>query len=189
MEKSAYAMLALVTFACFALTVSATTEQEAFTNAQEKTYGPSPAYDPVPEVPPSPPATPACPPPPAASPGSCSFWSKKKPSSLPDLLSFITPILDIFSSGAGSDAITAITSIFGSKTTLHQGLTSTRPDAYGELLRQGSAAVLNSYTSAQYPFTTFQVKASFRNALVSQQAAADMASKFENANLIYGARN
>jgi hypothetical protein len=177
---------AFVTFACYALAVSATTEEEAFKDAQEKTYGPSPSTDPVPVA--SPP-TPACPPPPPPSPGSCSFWSHKKPSSLPALLKFITPIVDILSSGAGTDAIGAITSIFGSGTTLHQGLTSARPDAYGALLRQGSAAVLNSYASRQYPFTPYQVKVNFRTALVSQQAAAAMASKFENANLAYGARN
>lgn len=118
----------------------------------------------------------------------CRSWSKKPPSSLPDLLSFITPILDIFSSGGGTDIIGTITSIFGSTTTLHQGLTSSRTDAYGALLRQGSAAVLNSYSSRTYPFTPLQVKSAFRGALVSQQAAAVMATKFENANLGYGAR-
>lgn len=73
-------------------------------------------------------------------------------------------------------------SIFGSQMTLYQGLTNSRPDAFGSLLRQGSAAVLNSYTSRNYPYTPYQVKNSFRGALVWQQAAAVQAVNFENAN-------
>lgn len=178
MARAAFAMLAFVTFTCYVLAVSAT-EEVAY---QGKTYGPG--YEPTPPVIDAPAV--AAPPPHA---GSCSYWSKAHPSTLPDLLSFITPILDIFSSGAGSSSIQTITSIFGSQMTLHQGLTNTRTDSYGALLRQGSAAVLNSYTYSSYPYNPTQVKSAFRGALVSQQAAAVQATKFENANIAYGARN
>jgi hypothetical protein len=111
---------------------------------------------------------------------SCSFWSLNT-SMFPDFLTIFTTILDLFGGSSGS--------IFGSQMTLYQGLTSTRPDAYGSLLRQGSAAILNSYTSRSYPYTPFQVKSQFRSALVSQQAAAVMAVNFENANHGYSRRN
>jgi hypothetical protein len=73
--------------------------------------------------------------------------------------------------------------------TLYQGLTNTRPDAYGALLRQGTAAILNSYTNRNFPYTPFQVKSAFHGALASQQSAAVMATNFENANNGYGRRN
>lgn len=72
--------------------------------------------------------------------------------------------------------------------TIQQGLTSTRNDGYGALLRQGSAAILNSYTRRDYAYSPFQVKLQFRNALGSQQQAFQMASLFENANLAMGRR-
>ncbi|XP_024373034.1 uncharacterized protein [Physcomitrium patens] len=106
-------------------------------------------------------------------PGTCSFWTSNT-HKFPDFLTILTPILDIFGGNSGS--------IFGSQMTLFQGLTNSRPDAFGSLLRQGSAAVLNSYTSRDFAFTPFQVKNSFRGALVSQQAAAMQAVIFENAN-------
>lgn len=112
--------------------------------------------------------------------GWCRFWSSNT-SMFPNFLSIITTILDIFGGSSGS--------IFGSQMTIYQGLTSTRPDAYGSLLRQGSAAILNSYTVRNYPYTPFQVKAGFRGALTSQQSAAVMAVNFENANHGYGRRN
>jgi hypothetical protein len=92
----------------------------------------------------------------------------------PDFLNILTPILEIFGGSSGS--------IFGSQTTLFQGLTNSRPDAFGSLLRQGSAAVLKSYTNRNYAYTPYQVKSSFRGALVSQQTAAVQAVNFENAN-------
>jgi len=128
------------------------------------------------------------PPPHHSSPGSCSSWAKALPSTLPQLLSFITPIAKIFSSGGGNSSIQAITSIFGTKITLHQGLTQSGTDGYSALLRQGSAAILNSYTARDFPYRPAQVKSAFRGALVSQQAASVMATKFENANLGYGSR-
>jgi hypothetical protein len=104
-------------------------------------------------------------------------------------LSFFTPILSIFSSGGGSSSTQAITSIFGSRITLHQGLTQSGTDGYSALLRHGSAAILNSYTVRDFPYKPVQVKAAFRGALVSQRAAFIMATKFENANLGYGTRH
>lgn len=119
----------------------------------------------------------------------CRSWAKAHPSTLPEFLSFFTPIARIFSSGGGSSSIEAITSIFGSKITLHQGLTQSGTDGYSALLRQGSAAILNSYTVRDFPYRPVEVKSAFRGALVSQQAAFVMATKFENANLSYGARH
>jgi len=178
MARAAYAMLAFVTFTCYVLVVSATMEE----NAQEKTY--------TTPIPPAEAPDGDCPPPsPPSSPGSCSSWAKAHPSTLPDLLSFITPIKDIFAKAGDSSTIQAITSIFGSKITLHQGLTQTGTDGYSSLLRQGSAAILNSYTVRDFPYRPVQVTSAFRGALVSQQAASVMATKFENANLGYGSRH
>lgn len=120
----------------------------------------------------------------------CRFWSSHT-SSFPDFLSILTTLLDLFgsSTSGGSTGLSGITSIFGGQMTLYQGLTNTRPDAYGALLRQGTAAILNAYTNRNYPYTPFQVKAAFNGALASQQSAAVMATDFENANNGYGRRN
>jgi hypothetical protein len=74
---------------------------------------------------------------------------------------------------------------FGSSTTLLQALTNTRPDAYGALLRQGSAALINSYNSPSFAYSPQQVRESFNAALFSEPAAAVQAVRFENANRGY----
>lgn len=111
----------------------------------------------------------------------CSSWASTSSNLLPTLLSFVTTILDLFGGSSGS--------IFGSSMTLYQGLTNKRPDAYGALLRHGSAAVLNAYSNRAYPYSPMQVKASFNAALFSEQTAAVQAVRFENANLGYGVRH
>ncbi len=71
---------------------------------------------------------------------------------------------------------------FSTSTTLTQALTNQRTDAYGALMRQGSAALINSYHFANYAYTPQEVREGFNGALFSEQAAAVQAVKFENAN-------
>jgi hypothetical protein len=113
---------------------------------------------------------------PSSGPGTCDFWSSHT-SSLPSFMSIFDTIVDLFgllSSGT-----------FGSSTTLLQALTNTRPDAYGALLRQGSAALINSYNSPSFAYSPQQVRESFNAALFSEPAAAVQAVRFENANRGY----
>lgn len=164
-------------------------------------YSPAPDSSspvvPTPDVPYTPtpytPSDPAPASPPPSTPGTCSWWSSNT-SSFPDIISIISTLADIFSSitgGSGGTGGTSIISgIFGNQMTIYQGLTNTRPDGYGALARQSSAAILNSYSRPrEYPYTPNQVKLQFRSALGSQQSAFQMARLFENANNALGARH
>ncbi len=71
---------------------------------------------------------------------------------------------------------------FSTTTTLVEALNNRRTDAYGALMRQGSAALINSYHFANYAYTPQEVREGFNGALFSEQAAAVQAVKFENAN-------
>ncbi|KAG0583052.1 hypothetical protein KC19_3G105300 [Ceratodon purpureus] len=152
-------------------------------------YSPTP-YTPTPYTPTDPaPTTPA-----PTTPGSCSWWSSNT-SNFPDIISIFTTLLDVFQtisggSGGSGGAGSIISSIFGNQMTVYQGLTNTRTDGYGALARQGSAAILNAYSRPrEYPYSPFQVKLQFKNALGNQQSAFQMARVFENANNALGVRH
>lgn len=55
-------------------------------------------------------------------------------------------------------------------------------NVFARLLKESTAALLNSYARKGYPFTAWQVKTRLIQALVSKQAAAQQAQSFANAN-------
>ncbi|KAL5997686.1 hypothetical protein ACLOJK_008616 [Asimina triloba] len=77
---------------------------------------------------------------------------------------------------------TACTSAFGSNLSLHQALLNTRNDGIGSLYREGTASLLNSMATTNFPYTAQQVKEHFMAALVSDKAAAAQAQLFKKAN-------
>ncbi|XP_019193004.1 PREDICTED: protodermal factor 1-like [Ipomoea nil] len=72
---------------------------------------------------------------------------------------------------------------FSGSVNLLEALSNTRTDGYGALYREGTAAMLNSMMTKNFPYTTQQVRDSFgRAALSSNQAAAAQARLFKLAN-------
>ncbi|XP_073016900.1 uncharacterized protein [Primulina eburnea] len=72
---------------------------------------------------------------------------------------------------------------FSPRTSLLQALSNTRTDGYGDLYREGTAALLNSMAhSASYPYSTAQVRNGFTAALSSKGAAAAQAKLYKMAN-------
>ncbi|KAL3620601.1 hypothetical protein CASFOL_035513 [Castilleja foliolosa] len=55
-------------------------------------------------------------------------------------------------------------------------------DAFGKLLKQSTAALLNSYARKGYPYAAWEVKTLVIQALVSERAAAFQARRFREAN-------
>ncbi|GAY40325.1 hypothetical protein KPL70_009326 [Citrus sinensis] len=55
-------------------------------------------------------------------------------------------------------------------------------NAFAGLVKQGTAALLNSYAREGFPFSPWQVKTLFIQALVSKEAASRQANKFLIAN-------
>lgn len=54
---------------------------------------------------------------------------------------------------------------------------------FGRLVKEGSAALLNSYAREGYPYRPWQVKTLLIQALVSEAAASSQAKRFSLANL------
>ncbi|VFQ79091.1 unnamed protein product [Cuscuta campestris] len=73
---------------------------------------------------------------------------------------------------------------FGAGMNLLEALSNTRTDGFGELYREGTAALLNSMASNSFPFSEQQVKLSFGRAALSSNgdAAAAQAQLFKMAN-------
>lgn len=71
---------------------------------------------------------------------------------------------------------------FGAHTSLTQALSNTRRDGFGELYRQGTAALLNSMVDNKFHFTTKQVRDNFVASLSSNKVAASQARLFKLAN-------
>lgn len=65
---------------------------------------------------------------------------------------------------------------------LHEALSNTRTDGVGALLREGSAAFLNSIVNKKFPFTTQQVKDCIAVSVTSDDAASAQAGIFKKAN-------
>jgi hypothetical protein len=130
--------------------------------------------------PPSPPLIPASGPYSGApetspAPGTCEYWSSNN-SDIPGFLEgALVNLLQLLGINLGDLP-------FSTSTTLVEALNNRRTDAYGALMRQGSAALINSYHFANYAYTPQEVREGFNGALFSEQAAAVQAVKFENAN-------
>ncbi|KZV27201.1 hypothetical protein F511_04654, partial [Dorcoceras hygrometricum] len=72
---------------------------------------------------------------------------------------------------------------YSPNTSLLQALSNTRTDGYGDLYREGTAALLNSMAhSASYPYSTAQVRDGFTAALSSNSSAAAQAKLYKMAN-------
>lgn len=72
---------------------------------------------------------------------------------------------------------------FSPSTSLLQALSNTRADGYGDLYREGTAALLNSMAhSASYPYSTAQVRDGFTAALSSNASADAQAKLYKMAN-------
>ncbi|KAK8949386.1 Protodermal factor 1 [Platanthera zijinensis] len=71
---------------------------------------------------------------------------------------------------------------FGRGFGLVQALGNTRGDGYGALLREGTAALLNSMASSRFYFSTQQVRDGFNGAARSEKTAAAQAVLFQKAN-------
>jgi hypothetical protein len=87
----------------------------------------------------------------------------------------------------------AVSKVFGSRSVekYGPGLTlleaTIRTDDVGggafiKLVKEGSAALLNAYTRKGFPFDSWEVKALLLEALVSEEAAAVQAERFDQAN-------
>jgi hypothetical protein len=105
----------------------------------------------------------------------CSYW-KSHPDAIISCIGSLGSIL-----GSLGDVCSAF---FGSKLqTLQDALCNTRTDCYGDLLREGTAAYLNSIAAKkQYAYSTQQVKDCIAVALTSEVAAAAQAAMFKKAN-------
>jgi hypothetical protein len=105
----------------------------------------------------------------------CSYW-KSHPDAIVSCVGSLGSVL-----GSLGDACSAF---FGGKLqTLQDALCNARADGYGDLLREGAAAYLNSVAAAgKYAYTTQQVKDCIAVALSSEAAAAAQAAMFNKAN-------
>nr|CAB3470663.1 unnamed protein product [Digitaria exilis] len=106
--------------------------------------------------------------------GTCDYW-KSHPDAIISCIGSLGSIL-----GSLGDVCSAF---FGSKLqTLQDALCNTRSDCYGDLLREGAAAYLNSVASAKYAYTAQQVKDCIAVGLTSKAAAVAQAAMFKKAN-------
>lgn len=75
-----------------------------------------------------------------------------------------------------------VTPIFGD-ITLNQALESRRRDGYGDLLREGTASLLNTFANPKFPFTAQQIREKFSAAVQgNEDTAALQAREFKLAN-------
>ncbi|KAJ9147165.1 hypothetical protein P3X46_029357 [Hevea brasiliensis] len=123
------------------------------------------------------PSTPFVPSPPfipdPSSPFTCNYW-KNHPGLIWGLLGWWGNLGNAF----------GVTSMpgFGASMSLPLALSNARTDGYGTLYREGTASLLNSLVSSKFPFTTRQVRESFKTALSSNKAAAAQGQLFKLAN-------
>ncbi|VAH49886.1 unnamed protein product [Triticum turgidum subsp. durum] len=86
----------------------------------------------------------------------------------------------------------AVSKVFGSRSmdkygprlTLLEATMRTDEDGspFVKLVKHGSAALINAYTRTGFPFDSWEVKALLLEALVSEDAAAAQAERFQQAN-------
>ncbi|KQK18030.1 protodermal factor 1 [Brachypodium distachyon] len=108
--------------------------------------------------------------------GTCDYW-KSHPDKIISCVGSLGSIVGSFGD--------VCSSFYGTKIqTLKDALCSTRTDCYGDLLREGAAAYINSIAAkkAHFAYTTHQVKDCIALALTSEVAAAAQAALFKKAN-------
>ncbi|XP_024520123.1 putative lysozyme-like protein [Selaginella moellendorffii] len=112
--------------------------------------------------------------------GGCSsnYWAQH-PNSWPNLLTIYTTVTQVL----GQVAYT----IFGGPTTLLGALQNQSTDAYSSLLREATAALLNSYSRPGFQYSPSAIRTAFQSSLHSQRSAAYQAALFRHANSGYGA--
>lgn len=59
---------------------------------------------------------------------------------------------------------------------------SSKRDAFAKMLKQGIAALLNSYSRGGYPYRSWEVKSMMIEAMVSKEAAAALSRRLAAAN-------
>ncbi|EYU31571.1 hypothetical protein MIMGU_mgv1a013646mg [Erythranthe guttata] len=139
----------------------------------------TPIHTPTPSV--TPPITPGItiPSPPFAfdpnsPPFNCTYW-KNHPTIVWGLVGWWGTVGNAF-------GVTGTIPGFGAHLNPLEALTNTRTDGFGELCRQGTAALLNCLAHTKFPLTAAQVRSSFVAALGSDKAAAAQAQIFKLAN-------
>ncbi|KAL7143617.1 hypothetical protein ABFS83_08G204100 [Erythranthe nasuta] len=139
----------------------------------------TPTHTPTPSV--TPPTTPGItiPSPPFAfdpnsPPFNCTYW-KNHPTIVWGLVGWWGTVGNAF-------GVTGTIPGFGAHLNPLEALTNTRTDGFGELCRQGTAALLNCLAHTKFPLTAAQVRSSFVAALGSDKAAAAQAQIFKLAN-------
>lgn len=105
--------------------------------------------------------------------GTCDYW-RTHPQAINAIIGYWNTVGQTFGPTCGI--------IFGTGTTLHDALSNTRNDGFGSLIREGTAALLNSIASSHFPYTTQQVKEAVISAITSDGAAAAQADVFKQAN-------
>ncbi|KAJ8749077.1 hypothetical protein K2173_013684 [Erythroxylum novogranatense] len=103
------------------------------------------------------------------------FWSSRR-EAWPRMVPQTSTISKVFGS--------LIYERFGSDLTLLESTARNdeESNAFGGLLKQASAALLNSYAREGYPYSSWQVKRLFIEALVSEKSALTQAKHFSTAN-------
>ncbi|KAG8045608.1 hypothetical protein GUJ93_ZPchr0008g13627 [Zizania palustris] len=112
-----------------------------------------------------------------SSPGTCDYWRSHPMEIWSALGRWPSSVGHFFGSAGGSAA-------GGTGVTIQDALSNTRTDGAGALLREATAALLNSMTRAGFPYTTEQVRDAFAAATAggSDTAAAAQAAAFKKAN-------
>ncbi|EPS67338.1 hypothetical protein M569_07441, partial [Genlisea aurea] len=110
---------------------------------------------------------------PNSPPFTCNFW-RTNPAMVWRLLGYLGTLGNAF----GISTFPG----FGPRTNALQALSNTRNDGYGELYREGTAALLNAMTHTRFPFTATEVRNGFAAALASEKDAATQAQLFKLAN-------
>ncbi|KAK4344618.1 hypothetical protein RND71_034794 [Anisodus tanguticus] len=107
----------------------------------------------------------------------CSYW-RTNPTLIWGLFGWWATVGSAFGLAGGAPGL-------GSNINLLQALTNPRSDGLGKLYREGTASLLNSMASKEFPYTTKQVRDSFVAALSSNKAAAAQAARFKLANEVF----
>lgn len=104
----------------------------------------------------------------------CRFWSSRR-EAWPRMVPQTSTLSKVFGS--------RVYERFRSDLTLLESTTRNDDEnAFAGLVKQGTAALLNSYARGGFPYLPWQVKTLFIQALVSKEAASRQANKFLIAN-------
>ncbi|PON69424.1 hypothetical protein PanWU01x14_088650 [Parasponia andersonii] len=137
-------------------------------------YTPTPFTPTTPDIPtPTTPSTPPFLPDPNSPPFTCNYWRNH-----PQLIWGVLGWWGTLGNAFGVPTVPGL----GANVNLKQALSNTRMDGYGELTREGTAALLNSMVDNKFTYTAKQVRESFVAALGSDKAAAAQARIFKVAN-------